>query len=561
MASPQPPKTIFVPHDVLESAEVVVTKTPATLLPGHRVLTAGANVTLDATTPDQLIVSSTGGGGGGVAAHAPTHEPGGTDPLTVDAVPATGSLRTLGPGANQAAPGDDARFTNARPPTAHHTTHEPGGTDPLAVDAVPATGSLRTLGTGPNQATAGNDARLTNARTPTAHKTTHEPGGSDALTVDAVPATGSLRTLGTGANQAAPGNDARFTDARTPTAHKLTHQTGGSDIVDVKLLGGYPGGTVNFLRADGTFAAPSATVDLSGYVPYTGATTNVNLNTKSLVAGIGTFSGYLSSAGTLVVANNPAASANEQHYAGIRFVDNLMAAGSKEWRIVTSGGNLYFQTAADGGAYGNLTALTFTRAGAATFAAAVAVGTDLTTGAAVISKTYVYPGRVDVGGGATQTSWFLASHGSYGLYTNTGFYCANHIWAAGQIYPAGGMPSAYLVGEVAPTDFTPNLNGSMTIDAQYSAYYWKHNGWLTVCWMWGVNFHLGNSYGYFQVPGGFTNQRYAEASPVIYVGGQDQPARIECAPGDIWIYVYSNDGRPFGGPGFRYGGQIMLWVG
>lgn len=38
--------------------------------------------------------------------HSPTHEPGGTDPLVADAVAAIASLRTLGFGAAQAAPGD-----------------------------------------------------------------------------------------------------------------------------------------------------------------------------------------------------------------------------------------------------------------------------------------------------------------------------------------------------------------------------------------------------------------------------------------------------------------------
>jgi len=73
-------------------------------------------------------------------------------------------------------------------------------------DGVAGTPSMRTLGTGATQAAAGNDARFTDARTPTAHRTTHEPGGSDALTVDAAQATGSLRTIGTGAQQAMSGS-------------------------------------------------------------------------------------------------------------------------------------------------------------------------------------------------------------------------------------------------------------------------------------------------------------------------------------------------------------------
>lgn len=48
----------------------------------------------------------------------------------------------------------DARMSDARTPTAHAGTHE-GGSDPMTVDAMAATGSLRTLGTGAQQAAAG----------------------------------------------------------------------------------------------------------------------------------------------------------------------------------------------------------------------------------------------------------------------------------------------------------------------------------------------------------------------------------------------------------------------
>ena len=98
---------------------------------------------------------------------------------------------------------------------AHASSHQPGGSDTMAVDAAAGTGSLRTLGTGATQACSGTDARLSDARTPTAHKTSHEPGGGDAMAVDAVAGTGSLRTLGTGAQQACAGNDARLSDNRT----------------------------------------------------------------------------------------------------------------------------------------------------------------------------------------------------------------------------------------------------------------------------------------------------------------------------------------------------------
>jgi hypothetical protein len=157
-----------------------------------------------------------GGGGGAPAAHASTHQDGGSDEIVVTGL--TGLLAT------------------AQTPAAHASTHNAGGSDALAIDAAAGTGSLRTLGTAATSAAAGNDARLSDARTPTAHAASHNAGGSDALAIDAAAGTGSLRTLGTSATSAAAGNDARLSDARTPTAHASTHQTGGSDAIKLDDL-------------------------------------------------------------------------------------------------------------------------------------------------------------------------------------------------------------------------------------------------------------------------------------------------------------------------------------
>lgn len=110
-----------------------------------------------------------GGSGGAPAAHHTTHEPGGTDTLAADAAAATASLRTLGTGAAQAAVGSHAHSGTYEPvATAHHARHDAGGADAMAVDAAAGTGSLRTIGTGALQAAAGNDSRLSDTRTPTA---------------------------------------------------------------------------------------------------------------------------------------------------------------------------------------------------------------------------------------------------------------------------------------------------------------------------------------------------------------------------------------------------------
>ena len=79
--------------------------------------------------------------------------------------------------------------------TSHASTHEPGGSDTLTVDATPGVGSLRTLGSGSQQACAGNDARLSDARTPTAHASSHSDGGSDEIVVDNLAASSSNTNL------------------------------------------------------------------------------------------------------------------------------------------------------------------------------------------------------------------------------------------------------------------------------------------------------------------------------------------------------------------------------
>ena len=77
---------------------------------------------------------------------------------------------------------------------------------------------------------------------------------------------GTQQTYGTGINTACQGNDSRLSDARTPLAHASSHITGGGDIIasftstTVGLVPASGGGTTNFLRADGSFAAPAGGV-------------------------------------------------------------------------------------------------------------------------------------------------------------------------------------------------------------------------------------------------------------------------------------------------------------
>lgn len=100
---------------------------------------------------------------GDLPPHHTTHENGGADQVNVAGL--LGVLTNpqppiIGATGTTAVAGNDARLTDARTPLAHAATHQPGGSDPMAVDAVAATGSLRTLGAGAQQAAAGTDSRF-----------------------------------------------------------------------------------------------------------------------------------------------------------------------------------------------------------------------------------------------------------------------------------------------------------------------------------------------------------------------------------------------------------------
>jgi hypothetical protein len=147
-------------------------------------------------------------------------------------------------------------------------------------------GAQQKYGSAANTAAEGNDVRLSDARAPLAHATTHKSGGSDPIKLDELAAPTDVTTLNASASahglmQKFPGGTANFLRADgafaapTVAAHATSHKSGGSDPIkldelaaptDVTTLNADttkhglmqkdPGGTTNFLRADGTFAAP-----------------------------------------------------------------------------------------------------------------------------------------------------------------------------------------------------------------------------------------------------------------------------------------------------------------
>ncbi|MEW6556047.1 MAG: hypothetical protein AB1349_01680 [Elusimicrobiota bacterium] len=63
---------------------------------------------------------------------------------------------------------------------------------------------------------------------------------------------------------------------------------------------------------------------------------------------------------------------------------------------------------------------------------------------------YIYPGRAE--NSASQSSWYLASHGSYGLYSNTGLYLGGDLWC-GTIASRGYIESHRFENHDKPFEF------------------------------------------------------------------------------------------------------------
>jgi hypothetical protein len=100
--------------------------------------------------------------------------------------------------------------------------------------------------------------------------------------------------------------------------------------------------------------------------------------------------------------------------------------------------------------------------------------------------TYIYPGAVS---GSNLGNWYLGSHSSYGLYTNTGFYAAGSMWTAGNFNAAascvaaigvnvgylfsGDSVSAYTCDQVGRLALRANGGGASTNQRVF----WDGNQW------------------------------------------------------------------------------------
>jgi len=189
------------------------------------------------------------------------------------------STGTFGTTANTFCQGNDARLSDARTPLSHtHGNITNAGAIGSTANLPVITGASGVLATGTFGSTAntfcqGNDARLSDARTPTAHThvaadITDFSSASRAQTEAALVAganititpagSGATRTLTIAAAGGGAGTNLTY-DAATRVIASDTGTDATLPLMSSGNAGLVPasgGGTTNFLRADGTFAAP-----------------------------------------------------------------------------------------------------------------------------------------------------------------------------------------------------------------------------------------------------------------------------------------------------------------
>lgn len=194
------------------------------------------------------------------------------------------AVLNVGTLAGTVAAGDDSRITGAAQKASNLSDLANAGTartnlglGTSATLNVPAAGDAAAT-----EVVKGNDTRMTNSRTPSAHAASHTAGGADQITVAAGNITANvvdntkLATVATGTLHgrvtAGTGNVENLTGTQATTL---------LDVFTSALKGLAPasgGGTTNFLRADGTWAAPTA----SSNVVTTKGTTQLTENAATL---------------------------------------------------------------------------------------------------------------------------------------------------------------------------------------------------------------------------------------------------------------------------------------
>lgn len=208
-----------------------------------------SNVVASITDGKYLRVSGgkiVGGDGGGPPdVHASTHQNAGIDEINVG--------------------GLSGELADPQPPKAHASTHSDGNSDAIDIKNLGGYSGTTTTFLRGDKTFA-----TPTGIVPSLHAASHENDGTDEINVDGLSGEladpqppklhASSHQNGGGDEINVGGLSGELADPQPPKAHAASHAKGESDAIDLTDLAGFPGGTSNFLRADGSFASPNGGV-------------------------------------------------------------------------------------------------------------------------------------------------------------------------------------------------------------------------------------------------------------------------------------------------------------
>jgi hypothetical protein len=113
---------------------------------------------------------------------------------------------------------------------------------------------------------------------------------------------------------------------------------------------------------------------------------------------------------------------------------------------------------------------------------------------------YIFPGPLTAPG-TIQQSWYIASHSTYGLYTNTGLYCVGPIYTA-SIVQAGGAIVEYNRANAMGhwIEFTPSFVSGATIQSITTSRYNIVGKMVTYIFYMTINIPVAVSYMQWYIP-------------------------------------------------------------
>lgn len=208
-------------------------------------------------------------------------------------------------------------------------------------------------------------------------------------------------------------------------------------------------------------------------------------------------------------------------YPRLGFWHNAAPADARLWRIF-GGAN----EPGGGGAQGlGMAALNDAATAGLSYPLILSRNGDVHVGRHLVTTNWVYPGNIVTAG--IQSSWYLSSHSSYGLYTNTGLYVESNLWAnsieaRGYVRAATGL---YDYGRGTPigdwvqwtgASFGPGSAGTWTVTA-YTLYYMRIGKTTFIrINITASNLSANNNHVYFYLPVTATND-YQAASGFVQI--------------------------------------------